>query len=68
MATPIDRVELLRLIETEDAQVVDVLPRREYDESHLPGALSIPLRELTPDTVADLSSQKPVVVYCHDGL
>jgi rhodanese-related sulfurtransferase len=68
MATPINRAELLRLIETEDAQVVDVLPRREYDESHLPGALSIPLRELTSETVADLSPQKPVVVYCHDGL
>jgi rhodanese-related sulfurtransferase len=68
VATPIDRAELLRLIDTEDAQVVDVLPRTEYDESHLPGAVSIPLRELTAETVADLTRDKPVVVYCHDGL
>lgn len=68
MATPIDRAELLRLIESEDAHVVDVLPRREYDESHIPGAVSIPLKNLTAETVADLPHDKPIVVYCHDGL
>ena len=68
MATAIDRTELRRLIADEDAQIVDVLPRREYEESHLPGAVSIPLRELTAETVSGLSQDRPVVVYCHDGL
>jgi rhodanese-related sulfurtransferase len=68
MATPIDRAELLRLIESENAQVVDVLPSREYDESHIPGAVSIPLKSLTAEMVADLSRDKPIVAYCHDGL
>jgi rhodanese-related sulfurtransferase len=68
MAKPIDRIELRRLIDSEDAQVVDVLPRREYDESHLRGAVSIPLRELTAETVSGLSRDRPLVVYCHDGL
>lgn len=63
-----DRRQVLQLIEAEEAQVVDVLPRREYDESHIPGAVSIPLKQLTADTVSILSRDEPVVVYCHDGL
>ena len=68
MVISADRQQVLRLIEAEAAQVVDVLPRREYDESHIPGAISIPLKQLTPETVSALSRDKPVVVYCHDGL
>lgn len=68
MATAIDRSQLLRLIELEGAQVIDVLPEAEYEEAHLPDAISIPLKELTADSVSVLSREKPVVVYCHDGL
>lgn len=68
MVTPIDRTDLLRLIESENARVVDVLPAREYEEGHIRGAISIPLRDLTADAVAGLSPDEPVVVYCHDGL
>lgn len=63
-----DRQQVLRLIAADAAQVVDVLPPREYDESHIPGAISIPLKQLTRETVSVLSREKPVVVYCHDGL
>jgi rhodanese-related sulfurtransferase len=48
--------------------VVDVLLGYEYDESHIPGAISIPLKEFTPEAVSGLSKSDPVVVYCHDGL
>ena len=68
MVTGIDRSELLSLVESEDAQIVDVLPAPEYEESHLPGAISIPLKQLTSETVSVLSRERPVVVYCHDGL
>lgn len=68
MAKPIDRIQLLRLIESEQGRIVDVLPRQEYDEAHLPGAVNIPLRNLTADTLGDLPRDKPIVVYCHDGL
>jgi rhodanese-related sulfurtransferase len=64
----IDRAELLRLIDEEDAQVVDVLPEPEYTESHIPGAVNIPLKQLTAGTVSVLDRAKPVAVYCHDGL
>ncbi len=63
MVSAIDRIELLRLIEKEGAQVVDVLPDREYAEAHIPGAINIPLRSLTSQTVSALRRDKPVVVY-----
>lgn len=68
MVISADRQQVRQLIEAEAAQVVDVLPQPEYDESHLPGAVSIPLKQLTADAVSALSRDKPVVVYCHDGL
>lgn len=50
------------------AQLVDVLPRDEYDTQHLPGALSIPIREMTAGTVSGLRRDQRVVVYCWDYL
>ena len=52
----------------ERAQLVDVLPREEYEESHLPGAISIPLKELDRETTSGLRRDAPVIVYCHDYL
>ncbi len=63
MVTSIDRTELLRLIDEENAQIVDVLPEQEFTESHIPGAISFPLRRLTAQTVSVLGRDKPVVVY-----
>lgn len=42
MVTSIDRNELLRIIAQEDAQVVDVLPEKEYAEAHIPEAITSP--------------------------
>jgi rhodanese-related sulfurtransferase len=52
----------------EGAQLVEVLPREEYDEEHLPGAINIPLKELDRDSAAQLDKARPVVVYCWDQL
>jgi rhodanese-related sulfurtransferase len=48
------------------AQLVEVLPRREYEEEHLPGAISIPLRELNRTTTSQLDKSRAVIVYCYD--
>lgn len=55
-----------RLVAQEQAQLVEVLPRPEFDEEHLPGAINIPLKELNRDTARQLDRQRPVIVYCHD--
>jgi rhodanese-related sulfurtransferase len=45
-----------------------VLPAKEYDEEHLPGAISIPLKTLDAATVAVLDRGRAVVAYCWDSL
>jgi rhodanese-related sulfurtransferase len=57
--------EMQRLVE-EDAQLVEVLPPREYEEEHVPGAINIPLKTLDENSAAQLSKDRPVVVYCWD--
>jgi rhodanese-related sulfurtransferase len=59
--------EMRRLVD-EGAQVVEVLPAREYIEEHLPGAINIPLKNLDETTAAQLDKTRPVVVYCWDYL
>lgn len=59
--------EMRRLVD-EGAQVVEVLPPREYAEEHLPGAVNIPLKTLNGATAAQLDTGRPVVVYCWDYL
>jgi rhodanese-related sulfurtransferase len=63
--TAVFRDDVRRLVE-EGAQLVEVLPREEYEEEHLPGAINIPLKELDRETTARLRRDAPVVVYCHD--
>ncbi|MGI8425848.1 MAG: rhodanese-like domain-containing protein [Actinomycetota bacterium] len=65
MPERIDRARLQQLMES-GAQVVDVLPEDEYREQHLPGAINIPLKQLTAGAAAQLSKQRPVIVYCYD--
>jgi len=48
------------------AQVVEVLPAREYKEQHLPGAIHLALKDLRADTVSGLDPDRPVIVYCFD--
>jgi rhodanese-related sulfurtransferase len=61
----IARDEVRRLLE-KGAQLVEVLPREEYEEQHLPGAVNIPLKELNRETTYHLRRDAPVIVYCHD--
>jgi rhodanese-related sulfurtransferase len=61
-------IEGLRALIDDGAQLVEVLPRQEYEEEHLPGAVNIPLKELDADASAALDKGDPVVVYCWDYL
>lgn len=67
-ATVIERIEVGRLREllAGGAQLVEVLPPSEYAEQHLPGAISIPLKTLDPESTAQLDRRQDIVVYCWD--
>ena len=61
----VSREEVQRLMQ-DGAQIVEVLPREEYEEAHLPGAINIPLKELDAKTASSLRRDSAVVVYCDD--
>ena len=66
MARLIDRGQLQELL-ARGAPLVEVLPAREYEEDHLPGARSIPLRDINRDSTASLEPHGPLIVYCWDS-
>jgi rhodanese-related sulfurtransferase len=67
MATRINLAQVRELLDG-GAQLLEVLPRAEYTEEHLPGAVNIPVKELDATTAAQLDQSRPVVVYCWDSL
>ncbi|MCL1601409.1 MAG: rhodanese-like domain-containing protein [Actinomycetia bacterium] len=62
MIVDINRRKLLELMDA-GAQIVDVLPEREFTSGHIPGATNIPLKKLTAESTSVLRRDKPVVVY-----
>lgn len=65
MVRAVDRDGVRRLME-QGAQIIDVLPAREYSEDHLPGAVNLPLRKIETEALRVLDPSRPVVVYCAD--
>jgi rhodanese-related sulfurtransferase len=67
MPTPIhDRREVQALMDR-GAQIVEVLPREEFEENHLPGAIHLPLRKIEAEARRRLDGDRPIVVYCWDS-
>ena len=67
MPIHVGREDVQRLV-AEGAQLVEVLPREEFDEQHLPGAIHLPLRKIDDAGVrASLDPERPVVLYCWDS-
>lgn len=65
MPREIEREEVQRMVAA-GAQLVEVLPADEYEDDHLPGAMSIPMKHLDREGTAKLDKNRPVIVYCWD--
>jgi rhodanese-related sulfurtransferase len=65
MPNMIELEEVQRLL-GEGAQLLDVTSREAYEESHLPGAIHVSLKELDEQSAARLDRDRPVVTYCSD--
>jgi rhodanese-related sulfurtransferase len=63
MPKMIELEEVRRLI-AERAHVLDVMSREAYEDSHLPGAIHISLKELDEQSTARLDRDRPVITYC----
>lgn len=62
----ISREDINELVR-QGAQLVEVLPQKEYREDHLPGAINLPLRKLEATARESLDPLRPVIVYCWDS-
>ncbi len=60
---PVDRKVLLARARKGQVTVLDVRPQEEYRAGHIPGALSIPLKELK-ERLAELPRDQDIVAYC----
>lgn len=67
MPRTVDRDRVVQLLAT-GAQLVEVLPRDEYEEEHLSEAVSLPLKDLGRQSADSLDRGWPVIVYCWDSL
>ena len=65
MPSEIGRKQLQQLV-AEGAQLVEVLPPDEYEEDHLPGAVSLPLSRVDKEAHQLLDPNRPTIVYCWD--
>jgi rhodanese-related sulfurtransferase len=65
MPTVIDTAGAADLVAS-GAQVLEVLPAEDFRKEHLPGAINIPLPQLTREAAAGLDRTRPIVVYCYD--
>lgn len=61
---PIGRDELARRIEAGTVVLVDVRPKAEFEQGHLPGAVSVPLDSLERWAREDAPKRKQIVAYC----
>jgi rhodanese-related sulfurtransferase len=66
MPTGIGRGKVRKLT-GQRAQLVEVLPKDEYEWAHLPGAVSLPLKQLD-EGMEQLDRSRPVIAYCNDSL
>ncbi len=60
---PVDRDALLKRVREGELTVLDVRPSEEYQAGHIPGAISIPLKELELSLLS-LPQNQEVVAYC----
>lgn len=65
MPSVIDRAQVQQMVR-DGAQLIEVLPAKEYAEDHLPGAVSHPLRQIEKEA-DEIDRDRPVVVYCWDS-
>ena len=61
----ISRAEAREMLD-DGAQLVDVRADHEWEAGHLPGAVHIPLADLS-ERAAEIDKDRPVILYCRGG-
>jgi rhodanese-related sulfurtransferase len=59
----VDREKLIERVRRKSVTVIDVRPVEEFQAGHIPGAISVPLKELE-SRLAELPKDREIVAYC----
>jgi rhodanese-related sulfurtransferase len=60
--------QLTRLVNQQNAQLIDVRPKDAFNQGHIVNAINMPLSDITEGKAKlDKLKKKPVVVYCQIG-
>jgi rhodanese-related sulfurtransferase/predicted transcriptional regulator len=59
----VDSEELIERVRSKSVMVIDVRPAEEFQAGHIPGAISVPLKELE-SRLAEFPQNKEIVAYC----
>jgi rhodanese-related sulfurtransferase len=59
----VDREELIERVRRKSVMVIDVRPVEEFQAGHIPGAISVPLKELE-SRLAEFPKKGEIVAYC----
>jgi hypothetical protein len=59
----VSQVEARQAYDSNEALFLDVRTPEEYEQSHIPGAVLMPLDEL-PDRMAELPQNRWIITYC----
>lgn len=60
--------QLTRLVNQQNAQVLDVRPKEAFDQGHIVNAINMSLEDITSGKAKiDKLKKKPVIVYCQIG-
>ena len=65
----ITREEAKEMMDTQEVIILDVREQNEYDSSHIPGAVLLPVGTIDEETAAQVIPEKDstVLVYCRSG-
>jgi rhodanese-related sulfurtransferase len=64
----VNRIDLARVVELQHqgAQIIEVLPNKQFEEHHLPNAISLPLAKFQRSELAKIERNRAIIVYCWD--
>lgn len=60
---PITPDELRARMDTDDVYLIDVRSKEEFEFGHIPGAISVPIKELT-EQLSSMDKNRPIIAYC----
>lgn len=58
---------LYEIVNNKKRTLIDVRSSQEFNSTHIPGAVNIPVQELNDHITKISGMQKPIVVYCQSG-